>query len=100
MLHTVNKSPFEKSSLQSCLRLAYAGSDILLIEDGVYAATAGTVVESLLVAAMEKHCVYVLEPDLQVRGLDQLELIPGIRTVDYSGFVSLVVNNHAVHSWL
>lgn len=100
MLHTVNKSPFEKSSLQSCLRLACAGSDILLIEDGVYAATVGTTVASLLVAAMEKHCVYVLEPDLQARGLDQLALIPGIRTVDYDGFVSLVVNNHAVHSWL
>ena len=37
MLHTVNKSPFDKSSLDTCLKFAKAGSSILLIEDGVYA---------------------------------------------------------------
>ena len=42
MLHTVNKSPYEKNSLDTCLRLAKQGSAILLIEDGVYAATGGT----------------------------------------------------------
>ena len=34
MLHTVNKSPFEKNSLETCLRLAEDNSSILLIEDG------------------------------------------------------------------
>ena len=33
MLHTVNKSPFEKDSMTSCLRLSADGSSILLIED-------------------------------------------------------------------
>jgi len=33
MLHTVNKSPFERNTLQSCLRLAKPGSAILLIEE-------------------------------------------------------------------
>ena len=44
MLHTVNKSPFETNSLETCLGLAKSGSDILLIEDGGYAATVGTTV--------------------------------------------------------
>ena len=35
MLHTVNKSPFEKNSLETCLRLSEDNSSILLIEDGV-----------------------------------------------------------------
>jgi len=39
MLHIVNKSPFENSSLDSCLRVAAKGAALLLIEDGVYAAT-------------------------------------------------------------
>ena len=52
MLHTVNKSPFEKDSLETCLRLAGQGSDILLIEDGVYAALAGTRIEASIVAAL------------------------------------------------
>ena len=42
MLHTINKSPYEKNSLQTCLRVAPDKSDILLIEDGVYAALKNT----------------------------------------------------------
>ena len=42
MLHTINKSPFEKNSLQTCLRVAPDKSNILLIEDGVYAALKNT----------------------------------------------------------
>ena len=38
MLHLVNKSPFDRNALDSCLRLANPGSSVLLIEDGVYAA--------------------------------------------------------------
>ena len=37
-LHTVNKSPFERNSLEGCIRLAAKGSAVLLIEDGVYGA--------------------------------------------------------------
>ncbi len=41
MLHIVNKSHAQTSALQSCLRLARPGHALLLIEDAVYAATAG-----------------------------------------------------------
>ncbi len=33
MLHIVNKSPLEKSTLESCLATAQAGGAVLLIED-------------------------------------------------------------------
>ena len=42
MLHTINKSPFEKDSLATCLRYAQKGASILFIEDAVYACTKGT----------------------------------------------------------
>ena len=42
MLHTINKSPYEKNSLQTCLRVAPEKSKILFIEDGVYAALKNT----------------------------------------------------------
>ena len=42
MLHTINKSPFEKDSLKTCLRYAEKGSSVLFIEDAVYACTKGT----------------------------------------------------------
>ena len=37
-LNLINKSPFERNCLESCLRLANGDSSILFIEDGVYAA--------------------------------------------------------------
>ena len=37
-LHIVNKSPFERNALDSCLRLAAKGSAVLLFEDGVIGA--------------------------------------------------------------
>ena len=46
MLHIVNKSPFQTSTLKTCLRMAQPGSAVLLIEDGVYGATQGTDIEA------------------------------------------------------
>ena len=100
MLHTVNKSPFEKNSLDTCLRLAKAGSDILLIEDAVYAALQGTVVADKVQQAMTEHRLHALGPDLQARGLADDQLIAGINIVDYDGFVELAVTNERCQAWL
>ncbi len=100
MLHTVNKSPNEKLSLMSCLRLATPGSDILLIEDGVYASLSGAAMAPMMHEAVEKFSVYVLEPDLTVRGLQSSAIVDGISKIDYAGFVSLAVQNQSIQSWL
>ncbi len=100
MLHTVNKSPFEKTSLDSCLRIAQAGSSILLLEDGVYAAMRGTAAEDKMTAAGNRHKIFVLGPDLKARGLAAENVIEGIEMVDYSGFVDLTVCHDNVQSWL
>ena len=55
MLHTVNKSPFEKNSLETCLRLAEDNSSILLIEDGVYGALKNTSFESSIINAQKNE---------------------------------------------
>jgi tRNA 2-thiouridine synthesizing protein B len=100
MLHTVNKSPFDKNSLDTCLKLAKAGSSILLIEDGVYAAMKGTVAEGKVREATAKHKVYVLAPDLKARGVGEDRVIDGIALVDYAGFVDLVEASDKVQAWL
>ena len=100
MLHTVNKSPFEKDSLNACLRLAKAGTAILLIEDGVYAAIKGTAVEDKVKAAVGDKKVFALGPDIKARGLDEGQVIDGITVVDYSGFVDLAAENDKVQAWL
>ena len=100
MLHTVNKSPFEKNSLESCLGHAQQGSSVLLIEDGVYAATKGTSVEGAINASKDSVAIYALGPDLKARGLDDSQVIDGIQVVDYAGFVDLTTKHDQVQSWL
>lgn len=100
MLHTVNKSPFERNALVSCLRVAQPGCSVLLIEDGVYAALRGTSTSDKIVKAMQGMSFYALAPDLQARGCAEGQLIDGVNTVDYKGFVDLVVAHDCVQAWL
>jgi tRNA 2-thiouridine synthesizing protein B len=99
-LHTVNKSPYEKNSLDSCLRFSKAGSSILLIEDGVYAAMKGAAAESKINSAMADKKVYALGSDLKARGVMEDRIIDGVEIVDYAGFVDLVEANDKVQAWL
>ncbi len=98
VLHIINKSPYDRSSLQTCLRLAKKGSGILLIEDGVYAAINGGACKDEVVAASKEHSLYVLQADLDARGIKNV--IDGISAVDYDGFVKLSTEHDKVQSWL
>ena len=100
ILHTVNKSPFERNSLESCLKFASQGACVLLMEDGVYAALAGSSAEAQLKVGLGKVSVYVLGPDIKARGFREDRLIDGIKVVDYAGFVDLAVENDKVQAWL
>jgi len=99
MLHIVNKSPYERNALEACLRLARPGSALLLIEDGVYAATRGSVCEASLKEAMTQLKVYALAPDLEARGV-AARVMEGIQLVDYGGFVELACEQPNCQSWL
>ncbi len=102
LLHTVNKSPFESNTFDTCLGYAKDGSTVLLIEDGVYAATTGTSAAEKIQHAIKSASgvtFAVLGPDLQARGLEG-KLADGIKVVDYEGFVNLVAENDSVQSWL
>jgi tRNA 2-thiouridine synthesizing protein B len=100
VLHIVNKSPFERNSLDTCLRLAKADSAILLIEDGIYAVQKNTTASTKLQQALGNHPVYALQPDLQARGVNPNNMIDGISLVDYDGFVQLTTEYDKLQSWL
>ena len=100
ILHIVTKSPYDRNSLATCLRLASAGSAILLIEDGVYALRKSTSAATSLQQALGDHSVYALEPDLQARGLFEESMIDGVELVDYDGFVRLATEFDKTQSWL
>ncbi len=96
MLHLINESPFESNSLEDCLRYASKGSPILLYEDGIYAAMAGTRIADRMAGVAQDHKLYVLREDLAMRGVDKL--IAGVNEIDYDGFVELVEENKTA-SW-
>ncbi len=100
MLHTVNKSPFERNSLSSCLSKSKEGSTILLIEDAVVGSLKGTKIAADITAAVANKNVCVLGSDLNTRGFTEADIIDGITLVDYAGFVDLVAEHSNVQSWL
>lgn len=100
-LHTVNKSPYERGSLDSCLAHALPGDAVLLIEDAVVGARAGTTkVAQALKAAMPGCTIHVLGPDLAARGIPADAVVEGVSVVDYGGFVDLAATHDKSQAWL
>lgn len=97
MLHTVNKSPFQSTTLMDAARFFQSGDVLLLLEDGVFACQTGTIHAALMETLLTKVKVYAMRADLKARAITSL--IPGIEVTDYTGFVGLVEENK-VHSWL
>ncbi len=100
VLHIVNKSPYDRNSLDTCLRLAKADSAVLLIEDGIYAVQKNAAAAEQVKAAMNQHRFYALKPDLEARGIGEDNMIDGISLVDYDGFVELTTEYDKLQSWL
>ena len=99
-LHTVNKSPFTNTSLQSCLDHCKDGDAVLMIEDGVYGGLSGTAIADSVAARIGAVSVYVLSPDAAARGLAAERMLEGIAGVDYDGFVDLVTGHDRTQAWL
>jgi tRNA 2-thiouridine synthesizing protein B len=99
MLHIVNKSHQQTSTLASCLRLAKPGQALLLTEDAVLAATKAGAASAGLAPALASLKVYVLQPDVEARGMAG-RLIDGVTAIDYAGFVDLVAKHPNNQSWL
>jgi tRNA 2-thiouridine synthesizing protein B len=100
LLHTVNKSPFDRNTLESAVKHAREGSAVLLIEDGIYGAIKGTAKSAVINNALAEISFYVMGPDLRARGIDEDHIIEGITVVDYDEFVDLVTEHQATQSWL
>ncbi|NYT52857.1 MAG: sulfurtransferase complex subunit TusB [Candidatus Vesicomyosocius endoextente] len=98
MLHTVNKSSFERNSLKSCINIIDDTSVILLIEDGVISATKN-INSSMIANLANQGRVYALQGDVEARGISS-KLVDNIKLVDYTGFVDLVVEHGTSVSWV
>ena len=100
MLHTVNKSPFENSSVSSCLTMCAKDSSILFIEDAVISVMNSTKFSELIENSLKDFKMYALKPDLEARGLSLNNVIEGVEIVGYDKFVDLTTEHDTVQSWL
>ena len=100
MLHTVNKSPFENSSISSCLAMCTNDSSVLFIEDGVISVMKSTKFSDLIINSLSKFKIYALKQDLEARGLSLDNVIDGVEIVGYDEFVDLTTEHDSVQSWL
>ena len=99
-LHTVNKSPFGNSALLSCLKHCKPGDAVLLVEDGVYGALAGSTVSNEVGSSTGSVEIFVLDGDAKARGLDASKLLSEVKAVGYDGFVDLVTGHDRTQAWL
>ena len=99
-LHTINNSPFESSSLESCLNHVSKGDAVLLIESAAFDAERAPRTASSIKGAMGNCKVYALAPDLSARGMNEDTVLDGIELVDYGGFVDLVAEHERTQAWL
>lgn len=99
-LHTVNKSAFTNGALLSCLKHCKAGDAVLLIEDGVYGAIAGSALAGEVASGLSDVALYVLEGDVKARGIDASKILGEVKSVGYDGFVDLVAEHDRTQSWL
>jgi tRNA 2-thiouridine synthesizing protein B len=99
-LHTVNKSPFERSAFVSALNHLRPGDALLMMEDGVVGARKGSAIAERVENVANICSVYVLGPDLSARGMGENDMIAGAKLVDYGGFVELVSTHDRTQAWL
>ena len=99
-LHTVNKSPFATQTLLSCLGHCQEGDAVLMIEDGVYGALAGSGMSDLVRSRAGAISLYVLSADAAARGLAADKLLGEVKGVEYDGFVDLVTEHDRTQNWL
>ena len=98
MLHIINKSSFERNSLATATNFVDDTSVVLLTEDGVISATNNAKSDVIADLAASGR-VYALQGDVDARGLTT-KLADNIKTVDYAGFVDLVVEHGTPVSWV
>ena len=93
ILHKISTSPFADQTLLQCLKRIQPTDKLLLIQDAVYAMVKGDLVDSLF----EQGLIYVLNEDVQARGLKiENSLFHGI---SYPEFVALALECKQVISW-
>jgi tRNA 2-thiouridine synthesizing protein B len=85
--------------MASCLRVLASKQSVLLIEDAVYALLPGSTALSNISLLPDEVRMYVLDADMQARGLALDDLPKRIEPINYDRMVEICAQSSKVLSW-
>ena len=95
MLHLIYQSPLETATLQ---RTA-CGDSLLFLENALFRLLKTSSQASEIEKISHTHPLFVLDNEIEIRGIDSSELVAGIKIIDYQGFVNLTVEHPLIQTW-
>ncbi len=95
MLHLIFQSPIDKAVLE---RMA-EGDAAVFLESAVLGVLQKSQLADVLTEKMNTNTLYILSEDMQVRGIQASEIVPGLTVIDYPGLVNLTVAYPQIASW-
>ncbi|MFH8135816.1 sulfurtransferase complex subunit TusB [Pantoea osteomyelitidis] len=95
MLHTLMHSPWQ-CDIETLLRMLNPEDDLLLLQDGVLGALAGSAMLERLLSA--PATLWVLLEDVEARGLSA-QISAKVSSLDYTGFVALTAKHQQQITW-
>lgn len=95
MLHLIYQSPLESATLQ---RIAISDS-VLFMENALLRLLKASTQAAKLKEMTMRYSLFVLEDEIQIRGISADELVKGIQIIDYQGFVTLTLKHALIHTW-
>ena len=86
-LYILHRSPYSGSEMETALRLAMPGDEIILTQDAVLALRSVPKEISIREASRRKLKFYALKADVNARSIKP---IAGVKTIDYDDLVELL----------
>jgi tRNA 2-thiouridine synthesizing protein B len=95
MLHLIFQSPLQTATLQRVGN----GDALLFLENAVTYLLKNAEKSSALSNRLATNRLFVLISDIETRGINVEELVPGIAVLDYAGWVTLTTEYQRTQSW-
>jgi len=96
MLHLIFQSTVDNALLQRI----DSGDDVVFLENAVFRVIKqGLSSVELQPLLKNRVYLYVLDIELETRGINAEELVSGIEIIDYPGLVGLTEKNRVIRTW-
>jgi tRNA 2-thiouridine synthesizing protein B len=95
MLHLIFQSPLQTATLQRIGK----GDAVLFLENALFYLLKNAALNADLQTLSGRTQLFVLDSDLETRGIAAEELSSGINVINYAGWVSLTTEHKTIQSW-